>query len=140
MIQISQTKVLTEDLYTAIMDLWLETGITNPARADSFEAIHHNLQNTGTLILAYQDSYLAGAVWVNHDFRRLYIHHMAVRQNLQNQGIGRKLLAEALKIAKETGYQAKLEVNSKNDSARHLYKSLGFTDLDGYITMIKREI
>lgn len=133
-------KNLIPDLYTRVIRLWQETGITNPARADSFEAIEHSLQNTGTLITAEEDGEVNGAVWVNHDFRRLYIHHMAVSPSRQNQGIGRALLQEALKIAKCTGYQAKLEVHRDNPAARHLYTSMGFTDLEGYITMIKREL
>jgi ribosomal protein S18 acetylase RimI-like enzyme len=133
-------KELNDDLYYKIIALWQETGITNPARADSFDAISHSLRNTGTIITAEEDGSVIGALWVNHDFRRLYIHHMAVAKAMQNRGIGRALLQEALKIAKETGYQAKLEVHKDNPAARHLYSALGFKDLDGYITMIKREI
>jgi ribosomal protein S18 acetylase RimI-like enzyme len=127
-------------LYDQVIRLWLETGITSPVRADSYEAIEHSLQNTGTLITAECDNEVIGALWVNHDFRRLYIHHMAVSPAKQNSGIGRSLLQEALKIAKATGYQAKLEVHRDNPAARHLYADMGFTDLDGYITMIKREL
>ena len=140
MIDILRIYELTQDIYSCVMKLWKETGITNPARADSFESIQHSLENTGTLILAKEADILVGAVWVNHDFRRLYIHHMAVSLNKQNTGIGKALLREALLIAKQTGYQAKLEVHKDNPAARHLYQSMGFSDLDGYITMIKRDL
>ena len=59
---------------------------------------------------------------------------------MQHNGIGKALLKEALGIAKETGYQAKLEVHRDNPAARHLYQKMGFKDLEGYITMIKREL
>lgn len=140
MMIIKQYHSLSENIYTKIMRLWQDTGITNPARADSLEAITHSLQNTGTIICAQEGDDIIGALWVNHDFRRLYIHHMAVRPSRQNEGIGKQLLREALDIAKHTGCQAKLEVHRDNPAARHLYKALGFKDLDGYITMIKREL
>lgn len=133
-------KQLSDDLYQKVIELWTITGITNPARADSFEAIQHSLENTGTLITAQDDGQVFGAMWVNHDYRRLYIHHMAVLPEIQNNGIGKALLKEALGIAKETGYQAKLEVHRDNPAARHLYQKMGFKDLEGYITMIKREL
>jgi ribosomal protein S18 acetylase RimI-like enzyme len=138
--QIIRYKKLDERLYAGLIELWSQRGITNPQRADSFEAISHSLEHTGLIIAAEEDGQILGALWVNHDYRRLYIHHMAVRREQENRGIGRALLRDALLIAKETGYQAKLEVHRDNPAARHLYASMGFADLDGYITMIKREL
>nr|MDK2850821.1 [ribosomal protein S18]-alanine N-acetyltransferase [Candidatus Cloacimonadota bacterium] len=138
--QIKRYDNLDQTLYDELIKLWRSRDITNPERADSFEAISHSLAHTGHIITAEDDGKILGALWVNHDYRRLYIHHMAVSLDHENQGIGRSLLQEALKIAKETGYQAKLEVHRDNSAARHLYASLGFKDLDGYITMIKREL
>ena len=140
MISIQSTKSLSIELYRQIMEVWQETGVTNPARADSIEVIQHSLDHTGTILYCTVTDKVVGVVWVNHDFRRLYIHHMAVKPDYQNRGIGKALLSEALKIAKATGYQAKLEVHRDNPAARHLYSSLGFKDLEGYILMIKREI
>lgn len=137
---IEQIKKLDAQNFAAITSLWLETGITNPARKDDIESVQHSLDHTGVILLAFVDGMAVGTVWLNHDYRRLYIHHMAVKPSHQNQGIGRALLRESLAICRELGYQAKLEVHRDNPAARHLYASLGFTDLDGYITMIKREI
>jgi len=91
------------------------------------------------MLLAWLDGILVGTAWLSHDFRRLYIHHMAVSPEFQNRGIGRALLEEALSIARDNGWQAKLEVHVENAAARHLYSSYGFTDLEGYIVMIRRE-
>lgn len=137
-VRISRTSILNSELFDSITAIWNATGVSNPARADSFEAIQYNLDNGGMLLLASIDNVLAGVAWLSHDFRRLYIHHMAVAPKQQNKGIGRMLLQEALSIAREKGYQAKLEVHATNAAARHLYASCGFTDLDGYITMIRR--
>ncbi len=137
-VNILRCQKLDSALFAAITDIWRDTGISNPARADSREAIQYNLDNGGMLLLAYLEDVLTGTIWLSHDFRRLYIHHMAVATDFQSRGIGRQLLMEALSIAREKGYQAKLEVHQTNSAGRHLYSSCGFTDLEGYITMIKR--
>ncbi len=138
MIRVERSQDLDQPLFEAITSIWLETGISNPARADDIESIRYNLDHGGIMLLAWDEDTLAGTAWLSHDFRRLYVHHMAVALRLQNRGIGRALLAEALAVAREKGYQAKLEVHADNPAARHLYASCGFTDLDGYIVMIRR--
>ncbi len=140
MIHISRIEKLTEAAYRQAMELWLETGISNPQRNDSFDAVNFSLEHTGTLIMAYDDQQAVGTAWVNHDYRRLYIHHMAVKPARQNNGIGALLMQECVAIAKELGYQAKLEVHQDNPAARHLYKKFGFTELEGYLTYIKRNL
>lgn len=135
---VEQTQTLDAALFGEITALWLATGISNPARADDFSSVQYNLDHCGIMLLARLDGVLAGTAWLSHDFRRLYIHHMAVLPEFQNRGVGRALLEEALAVARDKGYQAKLEVHRENAAARHLYASCGFTDLDGYITMIRR--
>lgn len=137
-LRLERTQTLDPELFAAITSIWQETGISNPARADDLPSVRFNLDHGGIMLLAYLDDILAGTAWLSHDFRRLYIHHMAVRPEHQNKGIGRRLLLEALDIAREKGWQAKLEVHQDNTAARHLYSSCGFTDLEGYITMIRR--
>ncbi len=137
-LQVSRCQKLDPELFARVTSIWQETGISNPARADSFEAVQHNLDHGGIILLAWLEDVLSGTAWLSHDFRRLYIHHMAVAPEFQNRGIGRRLLEEALAIARDHGWQAKLEVHADNPAARHLYSSCGFTDLEGYIVMIRR--
>jgi ribosomal protein S18 acetylase RimI-like enzyme len=81
-----------------------------------------------------------GTVWLTHDFRRLYIHHMAVHPLHQNQGYGHLLMQAAVNYACELKLQAKLEVHPENLPANHLYSQYGFEALDGYRIMIRRNI
>jgi len=140
MIILQRIGELNKDLYDKVLSLWQDTGISNPDRKDSFDAVQFNLQNTGTLITATDGDELVGVVWVNHDYRRLFIHHMAVCHQRQNMGIGTLLMAESVKMANEYGYQAKLEVHENNLTAWHLYEKFGFTELSGYRTLILRNI
>jgi len=137
-ISIRSLNSLDEPTFEAVTRIWAETGITNTARADDLASVQYNLAHGGLMLLAYLNAELAGTAWLSHDFRRLYIHHMAVAPQWQNRGIGRRLMEEALHVAAEHGWQAKLEVHRDNAAARHLYASCGFTDLEGYVTMIRR--
>jgi ribosomal protein S18 acetylase RimI-like enzyme len=136
--QISRVQELSNQLYESLLELWNQTGISNPARSDSFEAISHSLRHGGIILCCHIDGSLCGSAWLTHDYRRLYIHHMAVQPNMQNTGIGNLLLQESLSIANSLGYQAKLEVHEDNPAARHLYNKHGFTELNGYLVMINR--
>ncbi len=136
--QILRIHDLNPQLYNELIELWNQTGINNPARSDSFDAISHTLQHGGIILCCHEDGRLCGSAWLTHDYRRLYIHHMAVLPSMQNTGIGNLLLQEALSIANSLGYQAKLEVHEDNPAARHLYKKHGFRELNGYLVMINR--
>ena len=129
---------MNENLYAEIISIWYKTGISNPERADSFDSIQRTLEHGGILLLAYMDAILVGTIWLTNDYRRLYLHHMAVLPEFQKQGIGRSLLQEAIQIADKQGLQAKLEVHSDNAAALNLYRSMGFKVLDGYLVMIRR--
>ncbi|HRC99713.1 MAG TPA: GNAT family N-acetyltransferase [Candidatus Syntrophosphaera thermopropionivorans] len=129
---------MNENLYAEIISIWDKTGISNPERADSFDSIQRTLEHGGILLLAYMDAILVGTIWLTNDYRRLYLHHMAVLPEFQKQGIGRSLLKEAIQIADKQGLQAKLEVHSDNAAALNLYRSMGFKVLDGYLVMIRR--
>ncbi len=129
---------MNENLYAEIISIWDKTGISNPERADSFDSIQRTLEHGSILLLAYMDAILVGTIWLTNDYRRLYLHHMAVLPEFQKQGIGRSLLKEAIQIADKQGLQAKLEVHSDNAAALNLYRSMGFKVLDGYLVMIRR--
>jgi len=129
---------LNENLYAEIISIWDKTAISNPERAVSFDSIKRTLEHGGILLLAYMDAILVGTIWLTNDYRRLYLHHMAVLPEFQKQGIGRSLLKEAIQIADKQGLQAKLEVHSDNAAALNLYRSMGFKVLDGYLVMIRR--
>ena len=130
---------LTEEYFQVAAKLWELSGVGNPARGDTFEAVQKTLANGGRLILAYEAEQAVGTVWLTHDFRRLYIHHMAVHPQHQNKGYGKLLMQEALNYSSELKLQAKLEVHPDNLPANKLYSQYGFEALDGYRIMIKRK-
>ncbi len=151
MIQTIIVTELNERYFNDAALLWQLSGVGNPARGDSYKAVEKTLLNGGRLILLYNTEEECGAgheakseplgtVWLTHDFRRMYIHHMAVHPRHQNKGFGKVLMQEAMSYANELGLQAKLEVHTQNISANKLYSHYGFEVLDGYRLMIKRDV
>ncbi|HRY83071.1 MAG TPA: GNAT family N-acetyltransferase [Candidatus Cloacimonadota bacterium] len=140
MITINRHQNVSQPEFEQVMQIWLQTGLANPARADDRETVQRTLDHGGCLLIAWEGERAMGSSWLTHDFRRLYIHHMGVLPEFQNQGIGKALLGEALEIAHELGYQAKLEVFETNAKALHLYYSFGFENLERYYTLIKRRV
>ena len=129
---------LTDEHFQVATELWNLTGVGNPARGDDFAAVEKTLKHGGRLVLLYVDGTPVGTVWLTHDYRRLYIHHMAVHPQYQNKGYGRILMQAAVRYASRLKLQAKLEVHAANAPANRLYLSFGFEALDGYRLMIKR--
>ncbi len=138
MIEISDK--FNQNIFYQIINLWEMTGVGNPARGDDLTSINRTLTNGGKIFTLYYNADLVGTCWITHDFRRCYIHHMAVHPDFQNKGYGKILLENALNYCKKLGMQAKLEVHTNNPIAQKLYQNFGFKLLDGYEVYIKRDI
>ncbi len=129
-----------QNIFSQIIQLWKITGVGNPARGDNFTSIKKSLDHGGKIFTLLNNQKVIGTCWLTHDFRRSYIHHMAIHPDYQNAGHGRKILELALEYSQELGLQAKLEVHKNNPHAQNLYKKQGFKLLDGYEVYIKRDI
>lgn len=129
-----------EDLFKKIEDLWIITGISNPARGDDYQVVARSLNAEGKIFTAWIDESLIGSCWLTSDTRRLYLHHMAVLKEYQNQKVGHLLMESAIRYARKLGLQMKLEVHESNVNAIHLYRKFGFEELSQYHSMIKRKI
>ncbi len=124
--------------FGSLAELWTETSIGNPARGDSLEVIRRTCSREGRLLVLASGERIVGSAWISDDGRRLYLHHMAVRPELQGRGLGKRLMDAAVAVARERGMQMKLEVAEANSGAIALYRKYGFETLEGYRTMIRR--
>ncbi len=139
-VTLHRLKEVDPDSFAEVAGLWAETGVGNPARGDSLAVLNQTLRHGAVVLVARHGGEAIGTLWLTHDFRRAYIHHMAVKPELQNRGIGKLLMQEAVSIARELGFQAKLEVHRDNPAAQKIYRDSGFVELDGFLTMIKRDV
>lgn len=100
---------------------------------ESWLSENDNVKNPAILVHRLPDGEIAGLLCTGmygHDSKEglmVWIREVAVRPDYQGQGIGRKLVTQALQYGKRCGAsRAFLAVNEENLGAIHLYESLGF--------------
>jgi ribosomal protein S18 acetylase RimI-like enzyme len=124
--------------FPEIVELWHQTGIYTAERGDTADLILQcNRQGGRFLVMEDPTSgHPAGTSWMTWDGRRLFLHHFAIRPDLQGQGLGRELAVRSLEFARTKGCPVKLEVHRENHAAVRLYESLGFESFGDYDVMM----
>lgn len=89
---------MTSGDYGKAYELWIKTkgmGLNN--LDDSYEGISRFLErNPKTCFMAEENDEIVGAIIAGHDGRRGYIYHTAVAEKCRHQGIGTRLVENAL--------------------------------------------
>ena len=123
-------RVMTVEDYEQVYALWLSTpnmGLNN--LDDSKDGIARYLtRNRGTSFVAEKDGSIVGVILSGHDGRRGYIHHAAVAQSRQRQGIGAALVNAAMLALEEAGiHKVALVVFNENEKGSAFWEKMGFT-------------
>jgi ribosomal protein S18 acetylase RimI-like enzyme len=116
--------------YESVYDLWLNTpnmGLNN--LDDSKDGIAKYLaRNPDTCFVAEKDDVIIGVILCGHDGRRGYIHHTAVAEREQRNGIGAVLLDVAISALEHEGItKAALVVFDRNEKGNAFWEKQGFT-------------
>jgi len=122
---------MTIDDYDDVYRLWVNTpgmGLNN--LDDSKEGIEKYLnRNPNTCFIASENGILLGVIMSGHDGRRGYIHHTAVAVSERNQGIGKRLVEEALSALKNEGInKVAFVVFRKNEMGNAFWERIGFEE------------
>lgn len=128
--------------FDSLMNLWVLTGLGNPARGDDQTVIKQTLDQGGKMLIMEdkRTKSFIGCSWLTNDGRRIYLHHFGIHPNYQGKGLSKPLLHESLQYAKKLNMQIKLEVHNDNKIAASLYLNQGFTYLGDYNVYIIRDI
>jgi ribosomal protein S18 acetylase RimI-like enzyme len=128
--------------YEAIVTLWESIGLGGRHRGDNEEVIERTLETGGRFLILenIETKAIIGTSWMTVDGRRTYLHHFGISKVWQGRKLGRYLMEETMKVAREIGLQVKLEVHQSNLPAIKLYKSSGFDFLGDYHVYIIRSI
>ena len=116
--------------YEKVYALWMNTpnmGLNNID--DSKGGIAKYLaRNPNTCFVAEKYGVIIGVILCGHDGRRGYIHHMAVAETEQRQGVGAALLDIALSALEGEGIsKAALVVFAQNEKGNAFWEKRGFT-------------
>ena len=115
--------------YENVYSLWLNTpnmGLNN--LDDSKEGIvKYLVRNPDTCFVAEKDGVIIGVILSGHDGRRGYIHHTAVAQSEQRNGVGTVLLNAAMSALEREGInKVALVVFGKNEKGNVFWEKQGF--------------
>lgn len=125
-----QIRNMTIEDYDAVYDLWINTpGMGLNKSDDSREGIEVYLRrNPNTCFVAEEGEMLFGVILSGHDGRRGFIHHTAVRGDIQRQGIGSALVNAALEALHAEGIRkVALVVFARNEKGNSFWEKQGFT-------------
>jgi len=117
--------------YEQVYSLWLNTpnmGLNNID--DSKEGIAKYLaRNPNTCFVAEKDGNIIGVILSGHDGRRGYIHHAAVSEHFQRNGVGTALGDAAMYALEREGItKVALVVFEKNEKGNAFWEQYGFIE------------
>lgn len=121
---------MTSEDYGKVYELWKNTkgmGLNN--LDDSYEGISIFLErNPSTCFVAEENDEIVGAIIAGHDGRRGYIYHTAVSEKSRHQGIGTRLVENALSALKSEGIKkCALVVFDRNEGGNKFWETIGFS-------------
>lgn len=118
--------------YQQVMNLWSETEGMQLREADSEENIGKYLERNPNLsFVALQGEQIVGTILVGTDGRRGYIQHLAVSKACRGQGLGAKLISNAVDALSSIGIaKTHLFVINDNLNAQAFYENIGWYPRD----------
>ncbi|WP_020614688.1 GNAT family N-acetyltransferase [Sediminispirochaeta bajacaliforniensis] len=119
------------DHYAEVKRIWTTTdGMGLRSIDDSKAGIEKFLlRNPNTNFICKMDNSIVGVILSGHDGRRGYIYHTAVKKEFRKQGIGKKLVEEAILSLRNEGInKVALVVFKNNSGGNSFWKALGFEE------------
>ncbi|MDT7831362.1 GNAT family N-acetyltransferase [Flavobacteriaceae bacterium S356] len=134
-------RTLMDKIYhPAYINYWKDKGDWYVSDLYNEENLHQELQeNEADYFFILLKDVIIGimrTVWnldTNYQPDKNYVklHRLYIDQEIQNKGIGKKIMSWLIKTATEKGYKKLwLEVMEKQHQAVHFYKKLDFTEVD----------
>lgn len=114
-----------------VIALWEDAGLTRPWNDPGSDFDKAVSNPTSSILVAYIDDVLVGAVMVGYDGHRGWLYYLAT--NMQNRGadVGRTLIAAAENRLSNHGCKRiRLMVRDDNVSARGFYNAIGYERQD----------
>lgn len=122
-----EIRKFTESDREALVALWREAFPDDPPHNEPREVIEAKLKVDDLIFVATDEGRLVGAVMAGYDGHRGWLYAVAVAQSAKRQGIGSKLVQQAVEALGTLGCcKINLQVRSTNSVVVSFYESLGF--------------
>ena len=134
----SKVRDFCESDRSAVIELWRTCDLVRPWNDPNLD-IDRNLAAQGArFFVAAIDSEVVGSVMAGYDGHRGWINYLAVDRNHRGDGLGTRLMDQAVGYFGEIGCpKINLQIRSGNAEAIAFYERLGFT-VDDVVSMGKR--
>lgn len=110
----------------AVVALWHACGLTRPWNDPATDFARALGGASSTILVARRDDVPVGSVMVGHDGHRGWLYYLAVRPDVQGQGIGTALFAAAERWLRDRSVpKVQLMVRTDNEAALRFYRRLG---------------
>jgi ribosomal protein S18 acetylase RimI-like enzyme len=124
----------------ALVDLWRRCDLVRPWNDPDSDIDRKLALGDELLLVARRDGTIVGGVMVGYDGHRGWLNYLAVDQDEQRSGLGRRLVREAERRLLSLGCpKINLQIRRTNLDAVAFYESLGYVE-DDAISMGKRLI
>ncbi len=128
--------------YDKVYDIWDKADIILKKSDQKNEIDRMIKRNSYTCLVGEIDNEIVAAVMGGFDGRRGYVHHLAVKPELQKQGLGREMMDELLKRFEELKViKVHLFVEHRNEKVKEFYRKIGFderTDLTDFSKTLRK--
>lgn len=136
-----QLRILTLEAQhlPAVLPLLVTAGGLKLRDADSPQLLERYLaRNPGLSLLAQEGEQIAGLVFVGHDGRRGFLHHLLVLPQFRRRGLASQLVAEALARLGRAGIaKTHIDVLIENQEAQAFWSALGWQRRDDILRYSK---
>lgn len=125
--------------YDRTIKLWQNTKGIGLSNADTNTNLNQFLKrNPGLSFVCEHGEEIIGTILCGHDGRRGYLYHLAVVEEFRHQGIGNKLVAQALdKLHSENIDKCHLFLYNDNELAMLFYRKTGWKKRDNLLIYSK---
>ncbi|MEM1368473.1 MAG: GNAT family acetyltransferase [Cyanobacteria bacterium P01_H01_bin.15] len=111
-----------------LIQLWSDAFPDDPPHNEPAKMIEAKRLVDDLIFVAVSDAQIVGACMAGYDGHRGWLYSVAVCHQWRRQGIGRKVIEEALNALRELGcIKVNLQIRATNHEVKAFYESLGFS-------------
>ena len=125
-----QITTMTLDRYDELIAFWRSAQGFRISDDDDYDNLRRFLQRNPDLsLVVLHDNRIIGAIKCSQDGRRGYLHHLAVKNEFRNCGIGRELVEKCVKnLQKEGIRKIRVFVLDSNTAGLRFWQHMGFDE------------
>lgn len=122
----------------AVVELWTRCGLVKPQNDPRKDIQRKATVNPEMFLVGLLDGKIVASVMAGYEGHRGWINYLAVSPEHRQQGLGRRMMAEAERLLRAAGCpKINLQVRTSNAEVLAFYRAIGFVQ-DDVVSLGKR--